>query len=211
VGGRLTLDSWLLRTGAAMAMVAATIACGKPVEGPETIAFGGSAPVATPSPSAADSQWPTYTDADYKFTVSYPPSFTFQRQHGSPGTGLLMLYRAVDPIYLNTYPPGQIEIGIYSMDTLTLSGWVAKHSGPPRSTNLTRYWTAGTNQNAVTSRSPSGLSFDWLPDTGSPTIHATALFLGASQVLVLDWWSNNPSDAATLEPYYQRMLKDLQE
>jgi hypothetical protein len=120
-----------------------------------------------------------------------------------------MGYRAVDPAYLNTYPPGQIELAIYTKDADTLGGWVAKHSGPPTSSSMTRYWTAATNQTPVTVNGQSGLSFDWVGDMGPPTIHDTAVFLGSAYILEVDWWSTDPSYAATLQEYHQQMLASL--
>jgi hypothetical protein len=166
----------------------------------------------TPTPSAVatpTTNWLSYSDPDYRFSVLYPPSFTFERQHGVTGTGLLMAYRAVDPVYQNSEPPGQLEIAIYSKDADTLTGWVAKHSGPPTSPDLTRYWIAATNQSPVTVNGQPGLAFDWVPDTGARTVHATACFLGTAYVIVLQWWSTDPSYAPTLQQYYQQMLAGL--
>ena len=70
--------------------------------------------------------------------------------HGSAGTGLVMTYRAFDPVYKDTYPAGQLEIAIYTKDASTLSGWLTKHSGPVGSKDMTRYWTPTTNQSPVT-------------------------------------------------------------
>src|SRR5260370_41705379 len=98
--------------------------------------------MASPQPSAT---WQSYTDSNYHFTIAYPANFTFQPEHGLPGTGLLMTYRTVDPIYLSTYPPGQIEIAIYSQDASNVADWVTKHSGPPTSSDPNRYWNPVSN------------------------------------------------------------------
>jgi hypothetical protein len=126
-----------------------------------------------------------------------------------PGTGLVMVYRAVENCYVNTYPPGQIEIAIYSQDADAVAAWISKHSGPPTSSDPTRYWTPVTNQAAVTVAGQTGVSFDWVPDMMDKTIHATAIFLGTAYVLVIQWWSTEASYATTLHSYYQRMLTDL--
>jgi hypothetical protein len=162
------------------------------------------------SPFPSGSPWPTYSDTAYKFTISYPPGFTFEPEHGLAGTGMLGGYRAVDSAYLNKTPPGQIEITIYAKDADTLDGWVTKHSGPPASSDMNRYWSPVTNQTNVTVAGRGGLSFDWVPDSGSPTIHTTAIFLGASNVLTVAWWSYDPTYANSLQQYEQRMLADLQ-
>jgi hypothetical protein len=117
-----------------------------------------------------------------------------------------MAFRAVDPKYLGTYPAGQIEIAIYSKDADTLSCWVAKHSGPPTSNDMSRYWTPPTNQLAVAVAGRPGLSFDWVSDMGGPTIHATSLFLGTAYVFVLQWWSSDASYATTVQQYARQML-----
>jgi hypothetical protein len=126
-----------------------------------------------------------------------------------PGTGLVMAYRAVENCYVNTYPPGQIEITIYSKDADTVAAWISKHSGPATSSDPTRYWTPVTNQTAVTVTGQEGVSFDWVPDMKDKTIHATATFLGTAYVFVIQWWSNDTDYATTLHSYYQRMLTDL--
>ncbi|MGH7765271.1 MAG: hypothetical protein ACREOM_12735 [Candidatus Dormibacteraceae bacterium] len=121
-----------------------------------------------------------------------------------------MSYRAFDPQYANMYPPGDIGIGIYTRDADTLAAWVDKHTGPPGSSDHTRYWSPVTNEVASTAGGRQAVSFDWVPDTGPPTIHDTAVFLGTSYMLTVGWWSTVPSYATTLQPYYQRMLLDLQ-
>jgi hypothetical protein len=154
--------------------------------------------------------WQSYTDTTYHFTVDYPATFTFQPEHGVSGTGLVMAYRTVDPIYLSTYPPGQIEIAIYSQDSSNPADWVTKHSGPPMSSDPNRYWSPVSNASTVAVAGRSGESYDWVPDQGGQTIHATAILLGASFVLVMQWWSTDPTSAPTLGQYYQHMLSSLQ-
>lgn len=160
-------------------------------------------------PSPAPSGWPLYTDTTYHFTVSYPPNFTFQLEHGLDGTGLLMAYRTFDPIYANTYPPGQISIGIYSRDADTLRSWVAKHSGPSSSTDITRYWKPVSNETDVAVGSRGGLSFDWVGDQGGITIHETIMFMGASYVFAIDWYATDSTYADVVQRNYQQMLDSL--
>jgi hypothetical protein len=127
------------------------------------------------------------------------------------GTGLLMVYRAVDPKYLNTYPAGQIGIAIYTKDAETLTGWAAKHSGPPTSNDMTRYWCAPANQAAATIGSDPGLAFDWVGDMGGATIHETATFLGTSYVFLLHWFATDPEYAKTMQQYSLQMLASFKE
>lgn len=180
-------------------------------------------PAASDSPSAASSAsnnpppspcqpspWPTYKDSTYKFSVSYPPSFTFEQQHGVSGTGLTMAYRAFDPIYANTNPAGQLEIAIYTKDADSLSAWVTKHTGPKGSTNVSHFFPGATNQSPVTVDGRPGISLDWTPTGEGPSsVHGTATLLGTAYVIVVDWWSTDPSYATTLQPYYQQMLASL--
>jgi hypothetical protein len=189
----------------AIVILAATLACGRPPQGSGVIA----SPSPTPSPSASTSPWQTFTDPNYQFTIQYPPGFTLQPQHGVPSAGLFMAYRVVDSNYMSGYPPGQIEIAIYSKDAATLIDWVTKHSGPPTSPDPTRYWAAAANPTMVQVGTRDGLSFDWVPDTGSRTVHATATFLDATNVLVLQWWSVDITYSTLLNQYYQQMRNEL--
>ncbi|MGH7866422.1 MAG: hypothetical protein ACREP9_02055 [Candidatus Dormibacteraceae bacterium] len=120
-----------------------------------------------------------------------------------------MGYRIVDTAYWNGYPPGQIEIGIYSKDYSTLAGWATRHSGPSTSSSNSRYWNAVTNEATASAGGHDALEFDWVPDSGSSTIHDTAFFLGTAYVMTVSWWSNDPTYAPALEGYHRRMLTDL--
>jgi hypothetical protein len=163
-------------------------------------------PATSPPPSG---QWQSYGDPDYQFSVSYPPGFTFELQHGDSGTTLLMTYRAVDRLYLNSYPPGQIEIAIYTQDASSPIDWVAKHSGPATSTDRSRYWSPVTNTATVSVAGKTGFSYDLVPDGFGTPVHATALFIGTRYVLVLDWWANDATYESTLSGYYVKMRSDL--
>jgi hypothetical protein len=121
-----------------------------------------------------------------------------------------MTYRALDAAYLNTYPPGQVEIAVYSRDSDTLIAWVTKHSGPSSSTDPTRYWTPVTNEVGAVVAGRDGLSFDWIPDQGDRTVHATIAFLGTTYVFLIEWWATDPSYAATVHTDFQQMVSSLQ-
>lgn len=169
-------------------------------------------PSGTSSPSASptSTQWPVYSDATYHFSVSYPTGFTFQTEHGDPASGLVQAFRTFDPIYLNTYPPGQIEIAIYARDATTTAEWITKHSAPASSTDPKRYWSPVSNETSVTIAGTSGVSFDWVPDTWTTPVHSTAVLLGTGYVLVLQWWSKDPAYESTLKADYSQMASDLQ-
>ena len=169
--------------------------------------------VRSPSPSArpsTSSQWQTYSDPDYHFSISYPPGFTFVRNNGALGSDLVISYRAVETTYLNSYPPGDLSIAIYTKDADSLTAWVTKHTGPVDSPDHMRYWFSVSNQAVTTVAGKQALSFDWVPEGGSPTFHDTTIFLGASYVLTIAWWSSVPGYATTLRQYYARMIGDLQ-
>jgi hypothetical protein len=164
----------------------------------------------SPSPSPLPSgQWPMYNDATYKFSISYPPTFTFERQHGITGTDILMLYRAVDPAYANGYPPGEIDIGVYVRDADTVDAWVTKHSGPPTPSGKNLYWNGVTNRATVTVAGRDAIAFVWTPNTGKPTIYSSGVFLGATYVLIVSWWSMDPLYSDTVQRSHQHMLQDL--
>jgi hypothetical protein len=170
---------------------------------------GSPAPIAASSPVLSPSQWPRYDDATYKFSISYPPTFTFERQHGIAGSDILMLYRAVDPAYLKGYPPGEVEIGMYAKDADSLDAWVTKHSGPPSPTEDNRHWSAVTNRATVTVAGRDGISFDWSPDSGKSVIHSTCVFLGTTYVLMVAWWTTDAKYSDTIQHHHQQMLVDL--
>jgi hypothetical protein len=120
-----------------------------------------------------------------------------------------MTYRAVDPIYIDTYPTGQIEIAIYQQDAGTPADWVTKHSGPATSTNKARYWSPVANESPTTISGKAGVSFDWVPDSWTTSVHATAVFVGTSYVLVLEWWSKDANYETTIRPDFVQMQSDL--
>src|SRR6266851_1848401 len=174
-------------------------------------------PVSATPPLCSDTDqsapWRIYDAPDYRFSICYPPTFVVDRMHGVPGTGLVMAYRAVAVGDLtNNPPPGQIEMTVYTSDADTLSGWLSKHSGPPSSSDMTRYWSPPTNQVEVTVQGRPRLSFDWIGDgEGAMTVHATALFLGTAYVFVLQWWSTFAPYSASIEDDYHQMLASFRE
>jgi hypothetical protein len=89
-----------------------------------------------------------------------------------------MTFRAVDTVYVNSYPPGQIEIAIYSQDAASPSEWVTKHSGPAASSDRSRYWSPVTNTAQVSVSGKTAFSYDLVPDGFGAIVHATAVFVG---------------------------------
>jgi hypothetical protein len=117
-----------------------------------------------------------------------------------------MSYRTLEPAYVNTYPPGQIEIVIYANDADTLASWIVKHTGRPTSSDRARYWSSVTNQTSIRIGGRDGLAFEWTTNTA---MHGAAVQLGNAYVLVIEWWSLDPNYATTLNKYYQQMLNQL--
>jgi hypothetical protein len=165
---------------------------------------------ASPTSSPSPAQWPVYTDSDYHFSISYPAGFVVERHPSDGRTGLLVSYRAVDPIYQNGYPPGDLDFAVYAKDANSLSDWVTKHSGSSGSTDITRYWTPVANETPTTIGNSAALSFDWVPDMGDRTLHATILFFGSAYVLLVQWWSNDATYVDTLNKDYVQMLNSIQ-
>jgi hypothetical protein len=196
-------------TGVTAAIVVGLVSCGRAPAESVAVSFQGPSTNAPASAASPTPRWSAYNDTEYQFVVRYPPGFTLQRLHGVPGTGLLMVYRIIDNRYIDGYPLGQIEISIYTRDAVSLRAWVAKHSGQPASSDLTRYWSPVANQSPVKVGGRDGLSFDWVPDRGGRTIHAVAVFQSTAHVLILDWWSFDPSYGVSLQQFHQQMLSDL--
>ncbi len=202
-----------LRVALIAALVVFGTACGRaPVDAGESTSQQSQAqpPIEQPTSAPSSSLWLRYSDSDYQFSITYPHNFTFERLHGVPGTGLLMAYRAVDPIFIGKYPRGQLEIAIYTQDAATVGSWIARHSGPPTSSDLKRYWSPPANQVPVKVRGHDGISFDWTPDIGTRAIHATAFFVRGSYVLVIQWWSVDQTYGVMLQQYDRQMLDDVE-
>jgi hypothetical protein len=166
------------------------------------------ASTSSPSSSTATT-WARYDDPTYGFSISYPVSMAFRRDGGVSGTDLLEVYRVVDPLYLNGYPPGQIELAIYKRDSDLLTSWIGAHSGRAGTTKLSRYWAPPSNVTPITVGGHTAVMFEWVPDIGDRTIHAVAFFSGKSYVLIVEWWSSVQLYASVLRPIHARMLNEL--
>jgi hypothetical protein len=158
-----------------------------------------------PSPSTP-AGWQTYTDSGFGFSVAYPRGYTFQSTGStSDGAG----YRAVDNRYLGGYPPGQVEVNLYSMDGDTVSNWISKHTGPltaPASEHY--YWPSATNVHATIGAGRPAIYFE--APAESTTIHATA-FRQGPRVAILDWWSKDPTYSTTVQSVAQQMLASFRD
>jgi hypothetical protein len=167
-----------------------------------------SPPSSSPSPSPSGA-WQVYTDQQYAFSISYPSNVTFQSQGSGPPGGL-QVYRAVDNRYLRGEPPGQVEVDLLSMDADTLRAWVAKHTGPAEApSNQEFYWGSVSNLAATTAVSRPALSFDNSAEGFPTTVHAIVFLQDPSRVILVDWWSTDPTYAPTIEAVFQQMLTSL--
>lgn len=181
-------------------------ACGATPDTGDATATPTASPTQTavsPSPSPT---WLVYTDTQYGFTISYPSGFTFQDQGAGP-PGAIQIYRAVDSRYLTGDPPGQVDLDIISMDTATLSEWIAKHTGPssaPPSQEF--YWETTANVTPTSAAGHQAISFDNSSPGGPGTVHAIAFLQTSSRVILIDWFSTDPSYADAIQSVYQQML-----
>ncbi len=121
-----------------------------------------------------------------------------------------MLYRAVDNCYLGGYPPGQVELGVYTKDADTLNAWVQKHSDTDcGGANSTAFIFGVSSLTATTAAGHDAVSFD---DQGSgcggPAYkgHSTVFFLDLQHVFMLDWWTSGPDHAPTVQAIGSQML-----
>lgn len=155
-------DMWTLRPSlAVMESVLICLGCGSA----PTSSTGAARPTAT-APSATASPTPPpaaalvackdmpdqiYVNYDFGFSISCPSDFTWQTYAANqPIPALVFHYRAFDSQYLANYPPGQVQIALYSMDADTLRGWINKHIGPQMSTDPQHYWDTTSNVTDVT-------------------------------------------------------------
>jgi photosystem II stability/assembly factor-like uncharacterized protein len=164
-------------------------------------------PVAPPPPLAT---WQAFTNAQYGFAIAYPPGYTLKSEGGAnPATGWLAEFRAVDSCYLDVYPPGQVEMGVYTKDADTLTAWVNKHS-VAKCTDP-GFFPGVSNMRSVTVAGRDALAFDDVY-TGcefSGVVHTTVLLLGSGNVFRIDWWATDPNYAPTLQAIADQMLASL--
>jgi hypothetical protein len=159
-----------------------------------------------PSPTTPTG-WQTYTDSLFGFSIAYPPNFTFRSTGSSSDPAG---YRAVDNKYLGGYPPGQVEVNLYSMDSDSVSNWISKHTGPLSApASQAYYWPSTSNVQETTGPGRPAIYFE--APAGSITIHATAFLRGSSRVVILDWWSADPTYSPTVELVAQRMLASFRD
>jgi hypothetical protein len=162
--------------------------------------------IASPSPTSAT--WQVYADAQYGFSISYPREFTFKKEGGAdPARGWLNEYRAVETRFLDAYPPGQVEVGVYTKDADTLSAWVQKHSAASCGLPGNPFFWATANLKPVTAAGRDAVSFDTDPKGCGPSIavHNIVFFMSNGYIFQLDWYANT-TYATTIQGVGQQML-----
>jgi hypothetical protein len=196
----------------AVLILCTALACGRaPQIGQVASGVGGPSPSpGQASPSPPPSNWTSYSDPEFGFSLKVPPGFTVQKQ--GPGAGAVQLYRAYEPQYaVNGYPKREIEFAIYAKDNSSLAAWVTSHTGTPSPTaNPSLYWVTTSNVQATTAASRDAVYFDAKVDPSFPTLHSVAFFWKTSYVFALDWWSYDSSYASTMESIGKQMISTFQ-
>src|SRR5579864_1531853 len=159
-----------------------------------------------PTPSIPPN-WQTYSDSTYSFTIAYPSNFTFKKEGGAdPTEGWLAEFRAIDNKYLDGYPPGQVEVGIYAYDSDSLTNWIAKHTGTSSPPNHSQYWSSATNIQPTSVVARSAIAFDVTVSGFPVTGHTTAFIQNLTRVIVVNWWSTDPANTSTVGDVAKQML-----
>lgn len=165
-------------------------------------------PQLSPPPSGS---WPVYSDATYGFKISYPPGFKFVSNVGVPAPGVVMLalYRAVDECMAD-YPPGQVELGVFTYDATSLTAWVQKHSDVHcAGSNSTAFIFGVSNVQSVTVDGRQALTFDdMFSGCGGPmgSGQETAFLLSPNYVFMIGWWAARDAYAPTIRGIASEML-----
>ena len=123
---------------------------------------------------------------------------------------MLAIYWAVDKCYAGNYPPGQVELGVFTYDADSLSAWVLKHSDADcGGSNTTAFIFGVSNKQAVTAAGRPALSFDdKASGCGGPAFvgQQTVFLLKSNYVFTLGWWSARPDYAPTVRTIAAEML-----
>jgi len=160
----------------------------------------------TPAATAAPTDWLTYTDPEYGFSIAYPPDFIVEdvgAKGGLPGTAVKLL-RAVDRRFRDGYPPGQVEFALFVKDADTAAEWVSKHSEQTAAPGTEPAYRSVTNVSTTTAGGREAVAFDWRAGEGT-TIHAVALVYG-STVFKIQWYADDPAYEGTIRPVFDAML-----
>lgn len=174
-----------------------------------------SSPSAPVSPCEAEvsppptSAWLRYSDAGYGFSISYPPAFEVDGHTSPSDSEIRALYRVVDKC-LQQFPPGQIELGVFTYDANSLTAWVQKHSDVDCAGSNTSAFIFGvSNMHSVTVAGRAALTFDdKFSGCGGPagSGQETVFLLSPNYVFMLGWWAARSAYAPTISAVASKML-----
>ena len=123
---------------------------------------------------------------------------------------MLATYRAVDKCYLGNYPPGQVELGVFTNDAGSLDAWVQKHSDLDcAGSNSTAFIFGVSNVHAATTAGRAALVFDDKSSgCGGPASSGqeTVFALSPKYIFMLGWWTAGRDYAPTMRKIAAEML-----
>jgi hypothetical protein len=168
-------------------------------------------PTPTPEPTATaqSTDWLTYSDPDFGFSIDYPPDFIVESTlvTGTLPPGVLRHLRAVDKRFTEGYPPGQVAFGVFLKDASTPAQWVSKHSidaVAPVSDSIFFYGVSSAVQTTVTGR--QAVLLEWNPGgEGASTSHSV-VFFSTSYVFEIHWYAQESKYESTIHSVFDRML-----
>lgn len=194
-------------------LVLIVVACGAAPPAAGSDASGSrTTPTGTIAPSPTTPVgWQTYVDSQHGFSLAYPPGFAVQNEGVSPDS--VQSYRAYDPQFAtHGYPRGQVEFAIYPKDAVSLTDWVARHTGEPTgpTANPVTYWVKTSNMQSTTATGRDAVYFEWNTASGPTTVHVIAFFWKSSFVFRLEWWAADSAYLSTMESTARLMLGSFQ-
>lgn len=198
-------SGFLLFTG----LLLTTVACGEP-RVPSQLIPTVPGPTLSPSTSASPSptEWQTYSDSEYSFSIDYPPDFQTENFDPSVQKGQLKRLRFFDNMFVGEYPDGQIELAVYERDADSLESWVTKHSGNDR-TAPEIYYEQTSNEKATSVNERTAIAFDFEAGPEVGIVHVVAFFSG-ERVITLEWFASTTYES-TLRPIFERMIESYEE
>lgn len=155
--------------------------------------------------------WHTYADAQFGFSIAYPPAFAIQNEGSYPDS--VRSYRAYDPqSATHGYPRGQVEFAIHPKDAPTLTEWVARHTGEPTGPTASPlpYWVKTSNMRSLTAAGRDAIYFEWNTSSEPATVYVIAFFWKTSYVFRLEWWANDSAYLSTMNATAKQMLNSFQ-
>ncbi len=149
----------------------------------------------------------------YGITFDCPAGFDYETFAQPPDPTFLYAGRVWNPQYVGPsgYPEGQVEIAVSLFDAPDLQRWLAKHVGPPLSSSPGHYWDSTSNVTSTVVAGRPAITFDYVlsgPEV-PPMAHATAIDLGAGNVLWFDSWSYTDAYRPSIDSTLASMVDSL--